>query len=141
MEVMADHVHFRQYNKTYRIDFIRKLVSNLKAQKEFQSSRAGTDTQRCGDNKYQDTKESERFLPSCNMFFSSIPTEKTGREVGIDFGIEHNLTLSNGQTFDIYVPESKGVKLASKRQNKAYRRINETEKRRQILFQEIGTSV
>ena len=29
---MADHVHFRQYNKTYRIDFIRKLVSNLKAQ-------------------------------------------------------------------------------------------------------------
>lgn len=70
MEVMADHVHFRQYNKTYRIDFIRKLVSNLKAQKEFQSSRAGTDTQRCGDNKCQDTKESERFLPSCNMFFS-----------------------------------------------------------------------
>ena len=40
------------------------------------------------------------------------------------------MTLSNGQTFDIYVPESKGVKLASKRQNKAYRRINETEKKK-----------
>ena len=61
------------------------------------------------------------------MFFSSIPTEKTGREVGIDFGIEHNLTLSNGQTFDIYVPETKGVKLASKRQNQAYKRNGKKE--------------
>ncbi len=42
--------------------------------------------------------------------------------VGIDFGIGHNLTLSNGETIDIYVPESQGVKLASKRINQAYKR-------------------
>ena len=42
--------------------------------------------------------------------------------VGIDFGIGHNLTLSNGEQIDIYVPESKGVKLASKRLNQAYKR-------------------
>ena len=41
---------------------------------------------------------------------------------GIDFGIGHNLTLSNGETIDICVPESKGVKLSSKRMNQAYKR-------------------
>lgn len=42
----------------------------------------------------------------------------TGHMVGIDFGIEHNLTFSDGRTADICVPESKGVKLASIRVNR-----------------------
>ena len=42
--------------------------------------------------------------------------------VGIDFGIEHNLTLSSGETIDICVPERKGGNLASKRLNQAYKR-------------------
>ena len=42
--------------------------------------------------------------------------------VGIDFGIEHKLTLSGGEIIDICVPESKGVNLASKRLNQAYKR-------------------
>ena len=42
--------------------------------------------------------------------------------VGIDFGIEHNMTLSNGEIIDICVQESKGVKLVSKRLNQAYKR-------------------
>ena len=60
-------------------------------------------------------RKASDFYLYVTCFFPSIPTEKMGREVGIDFRIEYNLTLSNGQTFDIYVPETKGVKLASKR--------------------------
>jgi DNA-damage-inducible protein J len=41
-----------------------------------------------------------------------IPTDK---EVGIDFGIEHNLTLSDGNIFDVSVKESKMIKHLSKR--------------------------
>ena len=51
----------------------------------------------------------------------------TGHMEGIDFGIGHNLTFTDGHTADICVPESKGVKLASKRLNKAFRR-NEKKK-------------
>lgn len=54
-----------------------------------------------------------------------VPKEQlkcTGRKVGIDFGIEHNLTLRNGEPIDICVSDSKGVKLASKRLNQAYKR-------------------
>ena len=42
------------------------------------------------------------------------------RSVGIDFGISDNLVFSDGrEPVNIYVPESKGTKLASRRMNKA----------------------
>lgn len=52
-------------------------------------------------------------------------SKQIGNECGIDFGIETNMTLSNGSKFDISVPETKAVKLASKRMNKAFKRNGE----------------
>ena len=49
-------------------------------------------------------------------------TASAGKCCGIDFGIGHNLTLDNGTVYDICIPETKGVKLASKRVNRAFRR-------------------
>lgn len=46
----------------------------------------------------------------------------TGHMEGIDFGIGHNLTFTDGRVEDICVPESKKVRLASRRLNKSYHR-------------------
>lgn len=50
------------------------------------------------------------------------PKAPTGSVCGIDFGIGHNLTFDNGDVIDVCVPETKGVKLASKRVNKSLHR-------------------
>jgi putative transposase len=54
----------------------------------------------------------------------SVPEEKapTGALCGIDFGIKTNLTTSDGAMYDISVPESHAVKLASKKLNRSYKR-------------------
>ena len=62
------------------------------------------------------------FYLHVTCFIPEERPERTGQKIGIDFGIIHNMTLSNGETIDICVKESKGVKLASKRQNQAYKR-------------------
>ena len=62
------------------------------------------------------------FYLHVTCFVPKKQARRIGKMVGIDFGIEHNLTLSSGETIDICVSESKGVKLASKRLNQAYKR-------------------
>ena len=47
------------------------------------------------------------------------PAISTGKEVGIDFGIQHNMTLSCGETIDVSVPETEAVKRNSRKVNKA----------------------
>jgi len=44
---------------------------------------------------------------------------KTNKKIGLDFGIMDNITTSNGDKINISVPESKGIKKASKKMNKA----------------------
>ena len=46
-------------------------------------------------------------------------------EVGIDFGIATNLTLSNGDTYDICLPEDKRVKRASRRMHRGLARAKD----------------
>jgi len=53
-------------------------------------------------------------------FVPKVEHVSTGKDIGIDFGIENNLTLSDGTTYNINVSESKATKLASKRASKAY---------------------
>lgn len=50
----------------------------------------------------------------------------TGAMCGIDFGIGTNLTYDNGDKVNIRVPETKGVKLASRRVNKSFHRNGKT---------------
>ena len=46
--------------------------------------------------------------------------KQTGEVIGLDFGIAHNITYSDGTTYDCNLPIDKKIKLAQKRLNKAY---------------------
>ena len=52
-------------------------------------------------------------------FVNKTKKNKTNQKVGIDFGISHNLNLSNGMVFDISVKESKNIKRLSKQLNRS----------------------
>lgn len=54
-----------------------------------------------------------------------------GQQIGLDFGIKSNITLSNGKKYNINVPESKGTKLASRRMNRKKKGSENHQKARQ----------
>lgn len=75
------------------------------------------------------------FYITC--FIPKEETIKTNKQVGIDFGIEHNLTLSDGKTFDIKIKENDYIKRKSKKINrlwvKEHKHSNNNKKRIQQL--------
>ena len=115
-------IPLRQYNTTYRIDFIRRLVRIQNIRKCFKVHGLEPIPQEAEISNAKLIRKASGFYLHVTCFIPKEQIKHTGRMVGIDFGIEHNLTLSSGERIDIYVPESKGVKLASKRLNQAYKR-------------------
>ena len=116
-------IPLRQYGTTYRINFESNTVS-IQGMGKYPLKVRGLQ---------QIPKDAEianaKFVrkPSGLYFHITTYTVKdeetaTGVCCGIDFGIGHNLTLDNGEIFDISVPESNGVKLASRRVNRSYHR-------------------
>ena len=115
-------IPLRQYNTTYRIDFVRRLVRIQNIRKCFIVHGLDQIPQEADITNAKLLRKASGFYLHVTCFVPKEQLKCTGRKVGIDFGIEHNLTLSNGETIDICVSESKGVKLASKRLNQAYKR-------------------
>ena len=115
-------IPLRQYNTTYRIDFIRRLVRIQNIRKCFTVHGLEQIPPEAEITNAKLLRKASGFYLHVTCFFSKEQRKHTGRKVGIDFGIEHNLTLSSGETIDICVSESKGIKLASKRLNQAYKR-------------------
>ena len=115
-------IPLRQYNTTYRIDFIRRLVRIQNIRKCFTVHGLEQIPSEAEITNAKLLRKASGFYLHVTCFVPKEQLKRTGRMVGIDFGIEHNLTLSSGETIDICVPESKGVKLASKRLNQAYKR-------------------
>ena len=115
-------IPLRQYNTTYRIDFIRRLVRIQNIRKGFTVHGLEQIPQEAEITNAKLLRKASGFYLHLTCFFPKEPVQSTGKMVGIDFGIEHNLTLSTGKKIDICVPENKGVKLASKRLNQAYQR-------------------
>ena len=115
-------IPLRQYNTTYRIDFIRRLVRIQNIRKSFAVHGLEQIPQDADITNAKLLRKASGFYLHVTCFVPREQTKQTGKMAGIDFGIGHNLTLSNGETIDICVAESKGVKLASKRLNQAYKR-------------------
>ena len=115
-------IPLRQYNTTYRIDFIRRLVRIQNIRKCFTVHGLEQIPSEAEITNAKLLRKASGFYLHVTCFVPKEQLKRTGRMVGIDFGIEHNLTLSSGETIDICVSESKAVKLASKRLNQAYKR-------------------
>ena len=115
-------IPLRQYNTTYRIDFFRRLVRIQNIRKCFTVHGLEQIPSEAEITNAKLLRKASGFYLHVTCFVPKEQLKRTGRMVGIDFGIEHNLTLSSGETIDICVSESKAVKLASKRLNQAYKR-------------------
>ena len=115
-------IPLRQYKTTYRIDFVRRLVRIQNIRKCFRIYGVEQIPQEAEISNAKLLRKASGFYLHVTCFVPKKPAKPTGKMVGIDFGIEHNLTLSNGEQIDICVSESKGVKLASKRLKQAYKR-------------------
>ena len=115
-------ISLRQYNTTYRIDFARRLVRIQNIRKSFTVHGLEQIPPEADITNAKLLRKASGFYLHVTCFVPKEQVRPTGKVVGIDFGIGHNLTLSNGETIDICVSESKGVKLASKRLNQAYKR-------------------
>ena len=122
---VCNAVELKQYGTTYKIDFDhnRIKVQNIKKPLYVRGLKQIPQDAEICNVKMVRKASGLYFYVTCY-----IPKKEpvlTSKNVGIDFGIEHNLTLSNDATYDICVPENKAVKLASKRLNRSFKRNGE----------------
>ena len=115
-------IPLRQFNTTYRIDFARKFVRIQNVRKGFKVHGLEQIPPEAEITNAKLIRKASGFYLHVTCFVPREIVKRTGEVIGLDFGIEHNLTLSSGERIDICVSESKGVKLASKKVNQAYKR-------------------
>ena len=119
----CNSIPLRQYGTTYNINFENNTVS-IQNMKKFPLKVRGLN-QIPTDAEIANAKlvrKPSGFYLHITTYTIPVKHEPTGAVCGIDFGIGHNLTLSDGAVLDIHFPETKGVKLASKRVNKSKHR-------------------
>ena len=126
---VCNSVTLKQYGVTYQIDLDRNRIKVQNIKKPFYVRGLKQIPQ---DAEIANAKLVRK--PSGLYFYITcfIPKEEivpTGKMIGIDFGIKHNLTFNDGSCKDINVPESKAAKLASKRVNKSLKRNGNTKSR------------
>lgn len=109
----------RQYGTTYRIEGNRIKVQNIDKSIYVRGLRQIPEEAEIANARMVRKPSGLYFHITC-----FLPKEEdfTDGSIGIDSGIQHNLTLSNGDTYDISVPESKMIKLYSKRLNRSFKR-------------------
>ena len=123
---VCNAINLKQYGNTYSIDFDhnRIRVQNIKKPLYVRGLKQIPDEAEICNAKMVRKASGLYFYITCYVSKKEyIPTDK---EVGIDFGIEHNLTLSDGNIFDIFVKESKMIKRLSKKINRSWIRNGRT---------------
>ena len=129
-KAFCNSIPLRQYGTTYRIDFANKTISVQKLDK--QPFKVRGLKQIPDDAEFANAKlirKPNGYYFHITTYTQPLPGAETGTCCGIDFGIGNNLTLDDGTTVNIQVPESKAVKLASKRVNKAHVRSGRQKKK------------
>lgn len=113
----TNSIQLKQYKNTYSIDFVKNTVRIQRIKQAFKVK---------GLNQIPDNAEicNAELIRKASGYYMHVVTyvpkeikQTTGKQIGLDFGIKSNITLSNGKKYNINVPESKGTKLASRRMN------------------------
>jgi len=121
----CNSIDLKQYGVTYDIDFGSNRIRVQNIQKPIYVrglKQISAEAEIC-NAKMVRKASGLYFFVTC--YIPKTEPVITGKKVGIDFGIQHNLTLSDGTTYDISVPESKAVKLASRRTNRSFKHNGE----------------
>ena len=117
----CNSVNLKQYGITYSIDFVhnRVKIQGIKKPLYVRGLKQIPSEAEYANAKLVRKADGIYIYVTCYTK-REIPVY-TGHVEGVDFGIGHNLTMTDGSTIDISIPESKGTKLAAKRVNKGYK--------------------
>lgn len=110
-------IELKQFGKTYRIknDYIN--VQNIKKGIRIKGLKQIPEEVDICNAKFVRRASGLYFYITC--YVPKRKEESKHQSIGIDFGIKNNLTLSNGEKFNICVKESKATKILSTKINKA----------------------
>ena len=116
----CNSVPLRQYGNTYKINFNSNTIKIVNIKKLFKVRGL---KQIPADAEIANAK----FVRKASGLYFHITVYVQpeahviyGKSVGVDFGISHNLTTSKGDTYDVYIKESKSTKLLAKKMNKSF---------------------
>ena len=127
---VCNSIPLRQYGTTYGIDFEHNTIS-IQGMKRFPLKVRGL--KQISELKDAEITSAKLIRKPSGLYFHIVvysplqEVPETGAVCGIDFGISTNLTLDNGDKYNVRVSETKGVKLASMRLNKSYYRRKKLE--------------
>ena len=118
----CNSISLRQYGTTYRIDFTKNTIAIQGFKKPFKVRGLKQLPEGCEIANAKLIRKSSGYYFHITTY--TMPEERipTGALCGLDFGIKTNLTTSDGDKYDISVPETHAVKVASLKLNKAYHR-------------------
>ena len=132
-------IPLRKYGATFRINFDNNTITIQGFKKPFKVK---------GLKQLEDDMEiaNAKLVRKPSGYYFHITTfsepeskPATNKMCGIDFGIGNNLTTSDDKTFNICVPESHAVKVASTKLNKSYirngRKKTKNHKKRQARLE------
>lgn len=126
----VNSVDLKQYGVTYSIDADKNTVHiqgmkrpfkvrGMKQFKKIAEKRGATDIDFANAKL---VRKPSGYYIHVTCYLPEKAHEPTGRTVGADFGIAHNLNLSDGTKIDASVPEARSVKIASRRLHRALAR-------------------
>lgn len=121
----CNSVPLRQYGTTFRIDFSKNTVTLQGFKKPFKVRGLKQFPEGCEIANAKLVRKPSGYYFHITTYSEPQETESTGAMCGIDFGIKSNITTSDGIKYDVRVPESHAVKVASRRLNKAFKRNGE----------------
>lgn len=117
----CNSIDLKQYGVTYDIDFAGNRIKVQNIQKSLYVKglkQIPSDAEICNARMVRKAS-GLYFYVTCYVPKKKEPS--TGRQVGIDFGIEHNLNFSDGSDpADVSVKESKKTKKLSKKINRSW---------------------
>lgn len=126
-------IPLKQYKHTYNINFDKNTIRIQNIKQVFKVKglkQIPDDAEICNAELIR--KASGYYIHVVTYVPKEIK-QTTGKQIGLDFGIKSNITLSNGEKYNINVPESKGTKLASRRMNRKKKGSENHQKARQKL--------
>lgn len=114
----CNEVPLKQYKNSYLIDFENNKIKIAKIKNSFKVKGLNQIPENADICNAQLLRKASGFYLHVVCYTPKAEEKSTGNVVGIDFGIKNNLTTTDGEVINVSVPETKAVKLASRRFNK-----------------------
>ena len=110
-------IPLKQYKNTYNINFDKSTVRIQCIKQAFKVKGLNQIPSNAEICNAELVRKASGYYIHVVTYIPKEPKQTNGRQIGLDFGIKSNIILSNGEKYDINIPESKGTKLASRRMN------------------------